>query len=889
MKHTLFLFIVWISTTVISHDCLSQKKYNFDKVIFDIDSIAFDKKGNKISGLIEKKTPQGTELGHYLNGKKNGLYEYITPYKVVIKSETYLDNVLNGPYKLNNKSGQLIESKTYTSGFLMGERNFYKAQKLIETQNYLNGKLHGKWVKWNDERTDVLIEGEFVNGFRNGDFTEKYPGQILNKRVYHYEMGKLKSTIAYTNNLLSSSRFYNNEMLEGPILYCEEKNIKNEFPCSSFYMFENKYLGSVTRNEQGRLDKISVNKEFERVNGKLKFFTNDGEMMWEITPNGLKISKIDLWQGGELIGSCQMQDGKGKMKIISNNEEESIEISEGKSTFGAQFINEYIFLWKYNNGNVKEKFLLVDNSIENVEKGFENGKNKLLTSGDSTSSWHENNKLRYILKETIVPETSYYRSFHYYNESGSHNIHLDDERAGYYEGRKTTLKLFSSNDTITCFLDSRENKVPDAVYSPPFEKTILLNEKINCLSFSKGVLIVSQFNDSSDFSEHTGRIFEYNLDYHIDIVEQNSSIPCLLPQKYKRIVKGIQDGFYFDEFEMGMFFNGLKNGQWIVKSEKSQELKSIDSLFARNDMGEHFSILSTDYSLITYKNGKIVKVESTFTHEGLAKTFFTVEFINDSIVYSQIRENQLESSVYYFFKNSLIKEIHNTESNKREVLYNRDLNEKVKKDYLPNGKLYSNVTYKNGKIVASKVYNEKGDESPTVQIGNQIWTAQNFDLTVDRYGRNIPQAMTQHEWEKAFENKNPAWCYYLNQTTNGEKYGKLYNWYAILYLAPEGWHVPNEEEWNTLDKYSGSKSISAEKIKDPTFFDVKNSTNGFNARPGGNRSSYGTFDQPVYWWSTTEEEGNGAYAMKLFLKTNVITTENLLKGDGCYVRFVKDK
>jgi len=872
MKHTLFLFIVWISTTVISHNCLSQKKYNFDKVIFDIDSIALDKKGNKISGLIEKKTPQGAELGHYLNGKKNGLYEYITPFKVVIKSETYLDNVLNGPYKLNNKSGQLIE-----------------------TQNYLNGKLHGKWVKWNDERTDVLIEGEFVNGFRNGDFTEKYPGQILNKRVYHYEMGKLKSTIAYTNNLLSSSRLYNNEMLEGPILYFEEKNIKNEFPCSSFYMFENKYLGSVTRNEQGRLDKISVNKEFERVNGKLKFFTNDGEMMWEITPNGLKISKIDLWQGGELIGSCQMQDGKGKMKIISNNEEESIEISEGKSTFGALFINEYIFLWKYNNGNVKEKFLLVDNSIENVEKGFENGKNKLLTSGDSTSSWHENNKLRYILNETIVPETSYYRSFDYYNESGSHNIHLDDERAGYYEGRKTTLKLFSSNDTITCFLDSRENKVPDAVYSPPFEKTILLNGKINCLSFRKGVLIVSQFNDSSDFREHTGRIFEYNLNYRINIVEQNSSIPCLYPEKYKRIVKGIQDGFYFDEFEMGMFFNGLKNGQWIVKSEESQELKSIDSLFNSYDIlrisGNH-----SDFSLITYKDGKILKIESAGSPNSGEEWYLNAEFINDSIIYSimsvQPQENSdvhYESSVYYFFKNRLIKEIHNPESNKREVLYNHELNEKVKKDFLLNGKLYSNVTYKNGKIVASKVYNEKGDETPTVQIGNQIWTAQNFDLTVDRYGRNIPQAMTQHEWEKAFENKNPAWCYYLNQTTNGEKYGKLYNWYAIQCLAPEGWHVPNEEEWNTLDKYLGSKSISAEKLKDPTFFDVKNSTNGFNARPGGCRSSYGPFDQPVYWWSTTEEEGNGAYAMNLILKTNVITTENLLKGDGCYVRFVKDK
>lgn len=25
----------------------------------------------------------------------------------------------------------------------------------------------------------------------------------------------------------------------------------------------------------------------------------------------------------------------------------------------------------------------------------------------------------------------------------------------------------------------------------------------------------------------------------------------------------------------------------------------------------------------------------------------------------------------------------------------------------------------------------------------------------------------------------PAWCYYENDASNGEKYGKLYNWFAI--------------------------------------------------------------------------------------------------------------
>jgi uncharacterized protein (TIGR02145 family) len=53
----------------------------------------------------------------------------------------------------------------------------------------------------------------------------------------------------------------------------------------------------------------------------------------------------------------------------------------------------------------------------------------------------------------------------------------------------------------------------------------------------------------------------------------------------------------------------------------------------------------------------------------------------------------------------------------------------------------------------------------------------------------------------------PAWCYYDNDPAKGEKYGKLYNWYAVLDprgLAPEGWHVPNEAEWGTIINYLGS-------------------------------------------------------------------------------------
>ena len=72
--------------------------------------------------------------------------------------------------------------------------------------------------------------------------------------------------------------------------------------------------------------------------------------------------------------------------------------------------------------------------------------------------------------------------------------------------------------------------------------------------------------------------------------------------------------------------------------------------------------------------------------------------------------------------------------------------------------------------------------------------SKNLNVSRFRNGEIIFEAKTIEEWEKAGENKTPAWCYYNNNPTNGAKYGKLYNWYAvndIRALAPKGWHIPS--------------------------------------------------------------------------------------------------
>ena len=77
-------------------------------------------------------------------------------------------------------------------------------------------------------------------------------------------------------------------------------------------------------------------------------------------------------------------------------------------------------------------------------------------------------------------------------------------------------------------------------------------------------------------------------------------------------------------------------------------------------------------------------------------------------------------------------------------------------------------------------------------IGSQVWMNKNLDADKFRNGDPIPQAKTLEEWEEFSNKKQPAWSYYENDSVNGEKYGKLYNWYAVndpRGLAPKGWHV----------------------------------------------------------------------------------------------------
>lgn len=202
----------------------------------------------------------------------------------------------------------------------------------------------------------------------------------------------------------------------------------------------------------------------------------------------------------------------------------------------------------------------------------------------------------------------------------------------------------------------------------------------------------------------------------------------------------------------------------------------------------------------------------------------------------------------------------------------------------------------------SNTVNNKKNVFQEIGIGKQIWATKNLDVTSFRNGDPILEANSISAWVKAASEKEPAWCYYNFDQENGKKYGKIYNWYAVNYLwklAPEGWHIPSSEEWQTLFTFHGGKQNSGSLMK--TMYGWKNRKNGkwgnggyqggFNGLPGGGTfndgSSFG-IEEIGGWWSSTEFDEYNANCILLANTEDGATIEKSGKSNGMSIRCIKD-
>jgi uncharacterized protein (TIGR02145 family) len=189
------------------------------------------------------------------------------------------------------------------------------------------------------------------------------------------------------------------------------------------------------------------------------------------------------------------------------------------------------------------------------------------------------------------------------------------------------------------------------------------------------------------------------------------------------------------------------------------------------------------------------------------------------------------------------------------------------------------------------------DALPTIQIGTQKWMSKNLDVAFYRNGDPIPQVTDPTAWAGL---TTGAWCYYNNDPLQGNKYGKLYNWYAVndpRGLAPQGWHIPSDAEWSTLVTTLVGASVAGGKMKEAGTVNWAapntgaDNSSGFAGLPGGFRAFFGTsggVGSNGNWWSSSEISPASALSRWLLYFVPDILRYDVSKREGFSVRCLRD-
>jgi uncharacterized protein (TIGR02145 family) len=220
-----------------------------------------------------------------------------------------------------------------------------------------------------------------------------------------------------------------------------------------------------------------------------------------------------------------------------------------------------------------------------------------------------------------------------------------------------------------------------------------------------------------------------------------------------------------------------------------------------------------------------------------------------------------------------------------------------------------------GDYKGAMVTNVSLTEATTFTCGENLIIDDN-SYTTKLYGSQC--WMTENIREVAGSNTNTLSYtipyYYVN---DGEYY---YNWSAANEVCPDGWHLPTDEEWATLQEYvsnymeggeylyrcnPNSTNSIAKALASTTGWSTSevtencwpknnpndNNATGFSAIPAGWwRNSFNEVSTAAKFWSATPESNNSNYADCFLLDNNkaYVYIDSYIKDCGFSVRCVKD-
>lgn len=186
------------------------------------------------------------------------------------------------------------------------------------------------------------------------------------------------------------------------------------------------------------------------------------------------------------------------------------------------------------------------------------------------------------------------------------------------------------------------------------------------------------------------------------------------------------------------------------------------------------------------------------------------------------------------------------------------------------------------------------------------------NLKVTRYadGTPIPHITDGFEWVAAgASDTGNAYCWYDNDSVRyARKYGALYNYVAatngnfsgnnVQGACPNGWHLPNNDEWTALINYISSNGyfgVEGTALKASTDWNNNGNGNdvyGFAAVPGGYHdfayiycNGMGVISK---LWSSTRNDEDDPYCLSITYNSPSVSINTEFNGSGFSIRCIKN-
>ena len=203
----------------------------------------------------------------------------------------------------------------------------------------------------------------------------------------------------------------------------------------------------------------------------------------------------------------------------------------------------------------------------------------------------------------------------------------------------------------------------------------------------------------------------------------------------------------------------------------------------------------------------------------------------------------------------------------------------------------------------SGTYTDTRDQSlyPWVRIGEQIWMGNNMAYLPYANPSTVVSTTEARSYVFGYEGTSVTAAM---ATPNWDNYGALYNYAAALIACPDGWHLPTDAEWKTMEMYLGMSQADADKngwrtggsvelkLKATTAWGANSNTNSakFNAIPSGLLDGNGFYQlmTSAVYWTATSFDATKAYDRYMSADTVGISRGAWPKSEAYSVRCIRD-